>query len=325
MNEAFKATLLTAAICATAPLVANAAEITFAHGATPGNPRYDAANMFAALVPACTGGKMTVNVAPSATMGNDVEMLTSASSGVIEITANSQGPLAQIVPEVGALGLPFLFSDLPAAWKVLDGPIGDIIDDKAQKAGLKVLTFWDNGIRNVTHVSKGVSSPSDLKGMKIRTPPDEVTLAMFKALGASPAPLAWSELPTALRSGAFDGQENPLTNIYTAKLYEITPYISMTGHKYESTPVVASLAWWSGLDKAEQACVQSAAEQAGWYQRGLSLTMGQSLRATMEKEGAKFTDVPDREPFIKATAGVYETVDKKIGGGFVGKLRAAAK
>jgi tripartite ATP-independent transporter DctP family solute receptor len=229
------------------------------------------------------------------------------------------------VPEVGALGLPFLFSDLPAAWKVLDGEVGNLIDEKAQKAGLKVLTFWDNGIRNVTHVKKGVSSPADLQGMKIRTPPDEVTLAMFKALGASPAPLAWSELPTALRSGAFDGQENPLTNIYSAKLHEITPHISMTGHKYESTPVVASLAWWSGLSADEQACVQGAAKQAGWYQRGLSLSLGQSLRAVMEKEGAKFTDVANRQPFIDATAGVYDEVDKKIGGGFVGKLRDAAK
>jgi tripartite ATP-independent transporter DctP family solute receptor len=320
-----KKTLLAAAICATASFTANAAEITFAHGANPGNPRFDAANMFAALVPSCSGGDMTVNVAPSATMGNDVEMLTSASSGVIQITANSQGPMAQIVPEVGALGLPFLFSDLPAAWKVLDGEVGNLIDEKAQKAGLKVLTFWDNGIRNVTHVKKGVSSPADLQGMKIRTPPDEVTLAMFKALGASPAPLAWSELPTALRSGAFDGQENPLTNIYSAKLHEITPHISMTGHKYESTPVVASLAWWSGLSADEQACVQGAAKQAGWYQRGLSLSQGQSLRAVMEKEGAKFTDVANRQPFIDATAGVYDEVDKKIGGGFVGKLRDAAK
>ncbi|MEZ5653992.1 MAG: TRAP transporter substrate-binding protein [Burkholderiaceae bacterium] len=311
-----------AALAVTATAAAD--EITFAHGANPGNPRFEAANMFASLVPACSGGKLTVNVAPSATMGNDVEMLTSAASGVIQITANSQGPLAQIVPEVGALGLPFLFSDLPAVWKVLDSDVAEMIDAKAQAAGLKLLAFWDNGIRNVTHSKKFVQTPADLKGMQIRTPSDEVTIATFKALGAAPAPLAWSELPTALRSGAFDGQENPLTNIYSAKLHEITPYITMTGHKYESTPVLASLAWWSSLDAPTQQCVQDAAKQAGWYQRGLSLSMSNSLRAKMEAEGAKFAEVQNRQAFIDATAGVYDESKKKFGG-LVDKLRAAAK
>ena len=78
------------------------------------------------------------------------------SAGVIQMSANSQGPLAQIVPEVGMLGLPFLFEDLPSVWEVLDGEVGEMIDQKAQNAGLKVLTFWDNGIRHVSHVSKNV-------------------------------------------------------------------------------------------------------------------------------------------------------------------------
>lgn len=134
---------------------------------------------------------------------------------------------------------------------------------RAQESGLKILGFWDNGVRNVTHVSKNVSEPADLKGMKIRTPPDQITVEIFKALGAAPAPLAWSELPTALQSGVFDGQAKPLTKIYSAKLHEITPYVTMTGHKYESTPVVAGLVWWSGLDDAQQFCAVEAAADAG--------------------------------------------------------------
>lgn len=299
------------ALTTAAPAFAD--EIIFAHGANPGNPRFDAAEMFADLVPACTGGETTVNVAPSATMGNDVEMLTSVSAGVIQMSANSQGPLAQIVPEVGMLGLPFLFEDLPSVWGVLDGEVGEMIDQKAQNAGLKVLTFWDNGIRHVSHVSKNVPTPADLEGMQIRTPSDEVTIATFEALGASPAPLAWSELPTALQSGVFEGQENPLTNIYSAKLHEITPYITLTGHKYESTPVVASMAWWSGLDEETQGCIETAAKSAGWYQRGLSLSQGKNLRETMEAEGATFAEVEDRQAFIDATASVYEQYEDQFG------------
>jgi tripartite ATP-independent transporter DctP family solute receptor len=296
------------AVLAATTMIAGAAradEIIFAHGANPGNPRYVAAEKWGEIFTACTGGATTVNVAPSATMGDDVEMLTSATAGVINVTANSQGPLSQIVPEIGLLGLPFLFKDLPTAWAVLDGEVGTMLDERAQTAGLKILGFWDNGIRQVSHISKNVSSPEDIKGMKIRTPPDQMTVDIFEALGANPAPLAFSELPTALQSGVFDGQENPLTNIYSSKIHEITKYITLTGHKYESTPVVAGLAWWSGLDEATQNCALQATQEAGKIQREMSLEADTTLIPKMEAEGVVFAEA-DRDAYIAATASVYD-------------------
>lgn len=251
-----------------------------------------------------------MNVAPSATMGDDAEMLTSAAGGVIQVTANSQGTMSQIVPEIGLLGLPFLFKDLPTAWTVLDGPVGQMLDERAQNAGLKILGFWDNGIRNVTTITKAVATPADLKGLKLRTPPDQMTIDIFEALGAAPAPLAWSELPSALQSGVFDGQENPLTNIYSAKLHEITPYITLTGHKYESTPVVASLIWWQGLDQATQDCAISATQEAGKIERDMSFKADEELKPKMEAEGAKFTEA-DRAAYIAATQSVYDKYAQK--------------
>ena len=300
-------TKLMAVLAATTMIagVVQADEIIFAHGANPGNPRFVAAEKWGEIFTACTGGATTVNVAPSATMGDDVEMLTSATAGVINVTANSQGPLSQIVPEIGLLGLPFLFKDLPTAWSVLDGDVGTMLDERAQTAGLKILGFWDNGIRQVSHISRNVSSPEDIKGMKIRTPPDQMTVAIFEALGAAPAPLAFSELPTALQSGVFDGQENPLTNIYSSKIHEITKYITLTGHKYESTPVVAGLAWWSGLDEAAQACALQATQEAGKLQREMSLEADTTLIPKMEAEGVVFAEA-DRDAYIAATASVYD-------------------
>ena len=279
------------------------AEVIFAHGANPGNPRYIAAEIWATQYEACAGE--SVNHAPSASMGDDSEMLTSAQAGVIQLTANSQGAMSQIVPEIGLLGLPFLFSDLPTAWTVLDGEVGDLLDARAQEVGLKIVGFWDNGIRHVTHTGKHVSLPSDIAGMQIRTPPDPMTLDIFSALDASPAPLAWSELPSALQSGVFEGQENPLTNIHSARLHEITPYVTMTSHKYESTPVVASLAWWSGLGESERNCVMQATEYAGDIQRALSLAGDATLRPTMEAEGAVFMEA-DVAAYQAATASVYD-------------------
>ncbi len=297
-------------------------EIIFAHGANPGNPRHDAAEMFAAIVPSCSS-TLKVKVAPSATMGDDSEMLMSATAGIIQLTANSQGAFAQIIPEVGALGLPFLFENEANVWRVLDGPIGERLDQKAQQVGLKIVTFWDNGFRNVTRPDRFVTKPEDLDGMKIRTPPDRIAIDIFKALGANPAPLAWSEVPSALRSGAFDGQENPLTNIYTAKLHEITPYVSMTGHQYQSTPVVAGLKWWNSLSPGEQKCISSAAREAGWYQRGSNLIANRHLVQRMKQEGARFSEV-DHAAFVKATAPVYAKYTGQLGD-FVNQLRQAAE
>ncbi|WP_028291929.1 TRAP transporter substrate-binding protein [Oceanobacter kriegii] len=302
--------------------LAQADEFVLAHGATPGNPRYEAAELFANLVPSCSSD-LSVSVAPSATMGDDAEMLTSATAGIIQMSVNSQGAVAQIIPEVGAIGLPFLFENEAEAWRVLDGPIGAKLDQKAQRAGLKIIAFWDNGFRNVTHSEKFITKPADLKGMKIRTPPDQVALDIFKELGASPAPLAWSELPTALQSGTFDGQENPLTNIYSAKLHEITPFISMTGHQYQSNPVVASLMWWNGLSDSDKACITDSAEQAGWYQRGSNLIANQKLRQVIEDEGGKFAEV-DHAAFAKATQPVIEKYQKKLGS-FVDELKASVQ
>lgn len=304
-----KKTLLALLVTTTMAGTTNAAEVIFAHGANPGNPRFIAAEKWAEAFTACSDGAHTVNHAPSATMGNDVELLTSATGGVIQITANSQGAMSQIVPEIGLLGLPFLFEDLPAAWKVLDGEVGDMLDQQAQQSGLKILGFWDNGIRNVTHTSKSVSSPADLKGMKIRTPPDQMTVDIFEALGAAPAPLAWSELPTALQSGVFDGQENPLTNIYSAKLHEITPFVTMTAHKYESTPVVAGLSWWLSVDEKTQNCALQATAEAGKVQRQLSLDGDAELRPKMEAGGAKFAEA-DKKAYQAATVSVYDKYAK---------------
>lgn len=301
--------------------VGQADELVLGHGANPGNPRYDAAEMFGKLMTACSPDTV-VKVAPSATMGDDSEMLTSAQAGIIQMSANSQGPMAQIVPEIGMLGLPFLFKDLPNVWRVLDGEVGAMLDKKANEAGLKIITFWDNGFRQTTHTDKFVDSLDAIKGMMIRTPPDEVTTDIFKSLGATPAPLAWSELPTALQAGTFEGQENPLTNIYSAKIHTITPYITMTDHKYESTPVVASLMWWNSISKEQQTCVESAAKAAGWYQRGRSYIDSIALKKVMENEGAKFKAI-DKAVYQKATEPVYEKYSKKYGS-FIDALRKSA-
>ena len=286
--------------------MARADTVILAHAQPPGNPRSLAADFFAEKVAACSNGNITVSVAGAATMGDDVEALTSTSANVIQLTANSQGATAQIVHELNVIGLPFLFQDAPTAWAVIDGEIKAMIDERAQAAGLKLLGLWDNGIRHVSHLSKSITTPADHDRVKIRTPPDDMTISIFNTLKANPAPLTFAELPTALQSGVFEAQENPLTNIYSSKLHEITKYISLTGHKYETSPLLASMAWWSSLSPEDQACIQQSADEATAFQRDTAQKAEAEVRAKLEQEGATITELGDRQAFVDATSTVYE-------------------
>ncbi|MDD9883353.1 MAG: TRAP transporter substrate-binding protein [Gammaproteobacteria bacterium] len=291
---------------------AQAAELIVGTNGKPGNPRVTAAEMFGALLAQSSKGKHTVKVAHSASLGDDRQMLKSVRLGTMHITVNSDGPVAEIVPDLNAFGLPYLFSDLTQAWEVLDGPIGDSIAAKLEAKGYIVLAWWDNGIRKITHVSKPIAHPDDIKGMKIRTPQSQVTIDAFRALGANPAPLAFSELPAALQSGVFEGQENPLANIHSSKLHELTPYIAKSNHKYEMAPILASKKWWDTLSAGDRRLIQNAMDAATWYNRGVFLIADSELEQQLIREGAKFNEV-DTAAFKAATAGVYAKWADEIG------------
>ncbi|MEM7046126.1 MAG: TRAP transporter substrate-binding protein [Pseudomonadota bacterium] len=299
-----------------------AEEIIIGTNGKPGNPRVTAAEMFGHILEQRSRGAHTVQVAHSATLGDDRQMLKSVRLGTMHITVNSDGPVAEIVPELSAFGLPYLFDNLPAAWEVLDGPIGDSLAAKLDDEGYVVLAWWDNGIRKITHVSKPIRNPTDIAGMKIRTPQSQVTIDAFQALGANPAPLAFSELPAALQSGVFEGQENPLANIYSSRLHELTPYIAKSNHKYEMTPVLASKVWWETLSSQDQQMIREAMHAATWYNRGYFLINDVQLEETLRAEGAQFNDV-DTAAFKEATAGVYDKWREEIGD-IVTDVQAAA-
>ncbi|MBK9081325.1 MAG: TRAP transporter substrate-binding protein [Rhizobiales bacterium] len=298
-------------------------KISFGHGAAAGNPRSIAADKFAAIVKEKSGGAIDVTVAGAEQLGNDVAMLTSMRTGVLGMSANSQGPSA-VVPELAALGLPFMFADAAAAVKVLSGKIGEQLDAKLDGAGLVALAWWDNGIRHITNSKRPIAQPDDLKGLKIRTPADPMTIDIFQALGAGTAQIAFSELYVALQQGVVDGQENPLTNIASSKLYEVNKFVSLSAHKWESTPVLMSKLVWARLDKKGQEIVRSAAAEAGQLQVSLSTEANAKLLGDFKANPAISVNEVDRAAFKKATASVYDKWEQKPFGAFVKDLRAAA-
>src|SRR6266550_735994 len=314
---------LALAVC-TAPAFAQTTTLTLGHGAAVGNPRHEAAVAFANAVKQKSGGRIEVQVAPSAQLGDDAAMITALRSGTLDMSANSQGATATIVPEYGAFGMPFLFTATDQAFKLLDGPLGKELADASAAKGLIVLGYWDNGIRHLSNNKRPVLTPGDMKGLKIRTPPDAVTIDIMTALGAETQQIKFAELYVALQQGVVDGQENPLVNVYASKLYEVQKYISLTAHKFEMNPFLMSKRTWDKLSDADKKVIQEAAAEATALQRKLSKEEDMKLAAELKAKGVRI-DAVDTAPFAKATEPVVAKWSAGPIGPYVTKVVKAAR
>ena len=304
--------------------LAQQVKLTLGHGAAIGNPRHEASVKFAEVLKQRSNGRIEVQVSPSAQLGDDAAMVTALRTGALDISANSQGAVANVVPEYAAFGMPFLFSSLPQAWKLLDGPLGQELAKKTEEKGMVVLGFWDNGIRHMTTSKKPILKPEDLKGLKMRTPPDAVTVDIMQALGAEAQQIKFAELYVALQQGVVDGQENPLMNIHASKLYEVQKFIALTGHKYEMTPFLMSKRTWDRLSEADRKLVREAAAEATALQRKLSQQADDKLMVDLKARGVQI-DTVDKTAFQKATAKVEDKWVAGPTGDYVKRVIAAAR
>jgi TRAP-type transport system periplasmic protein len=326
LNPLRRALVAATLVVASGSVLAQAsAKMSLGHGAAINNPRHIASVKFADVLKAKTNGRIEVTVSPAAQLGNDPALITAVRSGAIDITANSQGAMANTVPEYNAFGMPFLFADLNAAWKTMDGLVGKDLAKFTEDKGMVVLGYWDNGIRHMSNSKRPLNTPEDMKGLKMRTPPDAVTVDIMKSVGASAQQIAFSELYVALQQGVVDGQENPLVNIDSAKLYEVNKYISLTGHKYEMTPFVMSKRTWDKLGDADKKAVMEAASEATKLQRQLSQEADSKLIADLKAKGA-IINTANKAAFEKATENVDDVWMAKADiGAYVKKVIAAAR
>jgi len=296
--------------------------LTLAHNLTPSSPKGIGADTFAQLLKKKTNGRITVHVAHSEQLGPENTNMSALRTGTLDFGALGQGALLSVAPEVAAIGLPFLFSSLQAAWSTLDGPVGQELAKRVEAKNLVFLAWWCNGIRQTTNSKHPILKPDDLKGLRIRTPLDPVTVDMFTAMGATPQQINWGETYLALQTGVVDGQENPLANIEAAKLYEVQKYLSFTNHKYEPTVLLMSTATYNRLSKTDRDLVREAAHEATPVQRKAMADSDSSVKAAFMKLPNFKMDTVDIAPFKKTTEVVWDEWQKKPFGDFVKKLRA---
>lgn len=326
-RKIFTRSLLAAcALAAVLPLTAQAqsVKLTLGHGAAPDNPRHIAAVKFADVVKAKSGGRIDVQVAPSAQMGDDAAMVTALRTGALDMSANSQGAVANAVPEYAAFGMPFMFNSPAQAFKLLDGPLGKELADKSAEKGMVVLGYWDNGIRHMTNSKRPITKVEDMKGLKMRTPPDAVLVDIMRSLGAEAQQIRFAELYIALQQGVVDGQENPLVNIHASKLYEVQKHLALTSHMFQMTPFLMSKRTWDRMSDADRKVVQEAAAEATALQRKLSADADAKLLNELKAKGVQVTTV-DTAAFAKATASVDEKWLTTGIGPYLRKVIAAAR
>jgi TRAP-type transport system periplasmic protein len=303
---------------------AQAVKLTLGHGAAIGNPRHEAAVKFAEVLKAKSGGRIEVQVAPSAQLGDDAAMVTAMRTGALDMSANSQGAVANAVPEFAAFGMPFAFSSPAAAFKLLDGPLGKELAAKSAEKGLILLGTWDNGIRQMTNSKRAIAKVEDMKGLKMRVPPDATLVDIMKSLGAESQQIKFAELYVALQQGVVDGQENPLVNIHASKLYEVQKFLTMTNHQFQMTPFLMSKRTWDKLSDADKKAVQEAAAEATALQRKLSAEADDKLLAELKAKGVQVNTV-DKAAFAKATAEVTAKWEAGPIGPYVKKVVTAAQ
>lgn len=325
-RQTFVRTLLAVAagvVCAAAAQ-AQTVKLTLGHGAAIGNPRHEAAVKFAEVVKAKSGGRIEVQVAPAAQLGDDAAMVTALRTGALDLSANSQGAVSNAVPEYAAFGMPFLVSSPAAAFKLLDGPLGRELADKSAEKGLVLLGTWDNGIRQMTNAKRPIGTVEDMKGLKMRVPPDATLVDIMKSLGAESQQIKFAELYVALQQGVVDGQENPLVNIHASKLYEVQKHLALTNHQFQMTPLLMSKRSWDRLSDADKKAVQEAAAEATALQRRLSQEADDKLLVELKAKGVQVT-TPDKSAFARATAEVVGKWEATPIGPYVKKVVAAAK
>jgi len=291
------------------------------HAVAPEHPYHLGAVRYSDLVEQRTTNKVKLDVYPSTQLGNERDMVEGLQLGTIDLVVTSTGPLGGFVPRMFVVDLPFLFRDREHAYQVLDGPIGRELLDAFSAKGMKGLAFWENGFRQITNSVRPIEKPEDLKGIKIRTMENKVHLSAFRAFGASPTPMAWSEVYTALQQKTIDAQENPIAIIYFQKISEVQKHLALTGHFYSPTPLLMSLKAFNNLSQNIQKIMLDTAMECATFERNLLRDNEAKQLAEIKAKGMQVT-LPNKKPFQDAAAPVYKEFESQFGKETIDRIMA---
>lgn len=321
------ATLVAGITLATASVTTSASTtFRFGYEAPRSDTQHEAAKKFNELLKEKTKGEIKLSLFPDSTLGNAQTMISAVRGGTIDLEMSGSPNFSGLVPKLNVIDIPFIFQNREHAYAVLDGEIGQDLLKELEAQGLKGLAFWEVGFRSFTNSKHPVKTPEDIKGLKVRTNQNPMYIQAFSILGANPVPMPLSELYTALETRAVDAQEHPVGIVWSAKLYEVQKFLSLTNHGYTPLIVVMNKAKFDGLSPELQKAVVESAKEAGAYQRKLNLDNEKGIIAKMQKAGIQVIENVDTKPFKAAIESeVRKAFIEKNGDDLLKKVDALAK
>lgn len=321
-------------------LLASALLVGLAHSQTvikyahfqPGSedqPKHAAAMAFEAYVEGATGGDLDVEIYPASQLGDAAAVLEGLQLGTVELGVVHDGPIASFFKPIEVLSTPYLFDNQAVAWEVFDGPFMDAFGEGMRdEANLELLGVGDNGIRHFTNDVRPIVTPDDLDGLKIRVQPSPIYENLVESLGASPSAIAWPELPSALQQGVVDGQENGVTNILAASLYQNQQYVTLGAHVYSVHLYLMSGPFWDGLSEEHREVVQTGVEIAETIHRGMTTAQDLNAEAILSDVGMDVTVLtPEQIAVFREVAqpAVEEYLRDAVGDDWVDQLFEAVE
>jgi tripartite ATP-independent transporter DctP family solute receptor len=262
-----------------------------------------------------TDGRLKISVFPTSQLGSDTDCLSQVRSGALEIFQLSPVIMATLLPVAAISGICFAFKDYKTVWSALDGDLGKLVRGEIAKVGLVASDrIFDNGFRVITTSTHQINTPDDLKGVKMRVPASPLWTSMFKALGAAPATVNWSEAYSALQTKIVDGQENPLNLIEIFKINEVQKYVSVTNHMWDGFWPLFNAKALKALPPKFQDIVLENFTQAGVEQRADVDKLNQTAGDNLKKLGMVFA-YPDPEAFrtVLRQVGWYKEWKERLG------------
>ncbi|TCP94718.1 tripartite ATP-independent transporter DctP family solute receptor [Cricetibacter osteomyelitidis] len=307
--------LLLAALCAGVAGSALAADYDLKFGMVAGTSsnEYKAVELFAKEVKDKSNGKIEVSIYPSAQLGDDRVMMKQLKDGALDFTLGESARFQIFYPEAEVFALPYMLPNFDVAKKaLLESKFGQGLQQKIEnELGMKIIGVAYNGTRQTTS-NRAINSIADMKGLKLRVPNAATNLAFAKYVGASPTPMAFSEVYLALQTNSVDGQENPLPTIQAQKFYEVQKYLAMTNHILNDQLYLVSNAVMDELPEDLQKVVKDAAQSAAEYHTKLFMDGEKELVAFFQEKGVTVTQ-PDLVQFKEALQPYYDEYLKKNG------------
>ncbi len=314
--------LMTGLVAPPAGLAAGKITIQMATETAKPDPVANLVEKFKDLVLAKAGSRVEVKFHPAGSLGTQSQLQEQVQLGAIQFIGTASD-IVVLDPRFGVFDFPFLFRDRDHVYNVLDGPIGkDLSQWLVGSRGVRILAYGELGFRQITNKVRSIVKPEDLRGLKIRVPPNKLRVAAFTAFGAAATPVPYKELYTALQQGVVDGQENPVITIEALSLWEVQKYISITNHVYTPAYLLVNEKFWQGLPGDLRAQLEEYAREAQAWQRQESQNAEAGVLQRAKAKGMTVNQA-DVQAFQAAARGVWQEFAPTVGKDLVDRIAAA--